>query len=65
MSFGGKINNKVKGDAQAALGGSYINGGQTRFEHGAAKFFESFTPIGVTTSGRLMRIGCAMIASRS
>jgi hypothetical protein len=48
---GGKINNKVKGDAQAALGGSYINGGQTRFEHGAAKFFESFTPIGAIVKG--------------
>jgi hypothetical protein len=48
---GGKINNKVKGDAQAALGGSYINGGQTRFEHGAAKFFESFTPIGALVKG--------------
>ncbi|HVE09079.1 MAG TPA: hypothetical protein VNE00_17625 [Paraburkholderia sp.] len=58
---GGKINNKVKGDAQAALGGSYINGGQTRFEHGVSKFFESFTPIGALVKG----IGDATSSNKS
>ncbi|MGH8778851.1 hypothetical protein [Paraburkholderia sp.] len=48
---GGKINGHVKDDAKSLLGGSYINGGQTRAGHAISKFFESFTPIGAIVKG--------------
>jgi hypothetical protein len=48
---GGKINGHVKSDAQAALGGSYINGGQTRAGHAITKGLESFTGIGAIVGG--------------
>ncbi|PLZ03459.1 hypothetical protein CY652_06550 [Burkholderia sp. WAC0059] len=48
---GGKINGTVRKDAEQALGGSYIKGGQTRAAHDIVKALESFTPIGAIVKG--------------
>lgn len=48
---GGRINGKVRGEAQDALGKNVIGKGQTRVEHDIVKAFESFTPIGAIIKG--------------
>ncbi|MBI0329645.1 hypothetical protein [Burkholderia plantarii] len=48
---GGRINGKVRGEAQDALGKNVIGKGQTRIEHDIVKAFESFTPIGAIIKG--------------
>ncbi|MBO1360429.1 hypothetical protein J2D73_11585 [Acetobacter sacchari] len=42
---GGKVNGHVRDDAEDALGGTYIKGGQTRATHGFLKFIESSSPL--------------------
>ncbi|GAN54973.1 hypothetical protein [Tanticharoenia sakaeratensis] len=48
---GGKINKHVKSDAEAALGGSYIKGGQTRAGHAILKFLEDISPLAQMIKG--------------